>query len=46
MTTLAYRFAFVGETVFPLRVPFFLKACETSRFSTQLHSRVSTGVVT
>ena len=46
MTALTYRFAFVGETVFPVRVPFFLKACETSRFSTQLRPRVSTGVVT
>ena len=37
MTTLACRLAFAGETVFPLRTPFFLKAWGTSRFPTPFH---------
>jgi len=38
MTTLAYRLAFVGETMFPPRAPFFLRAWGTSRFPTPLHA--------
>ena len=37
MTTLTTRLAFVGETMFPPRAPFFLKAWGTSRFPTPLH---------
>ena len=36
MTTLA-PLAFVGETMFPPRAPFFLKTWGTSRFPTPLH---------
>jgi hypothetical protein len=38
MTTLAYGLAFVGETMFPPRAPFFLRAWGTSRFPTPLHA--------
>jgi hypothetical protein len=44
MTTLAYRLAFAGETMFPPRSPFFLRAWGTSRFPTPLHAHASTGV--
>jgi hypothetical protein len=30
--------AFVGETMFPPRAPFFLRAWGTSRFPTPLHA--------
>jgi hypothetical protein len=40
MTTLAIRLAFAGETVFPTRAPFFLRAWGTSRFPTPLPSDV------
>ncbi len=32
--------AFAGETMFPPRAPFFLKAWGTSRFPTPLHAHV------
>jgi hypothetical protein len=32
------RLAFAGETMFPPRTPFFLKAWGTSRFPTPLHA--------
>jgi hypothetical protein len=34
---LAFRLAFLGETMFPPRALFFLKAWGTSRFPTPLH---------
>jgi hypothetical protein len=36
MTNARLRLAFVGETMFPPRAPFFLKAWGTSRFPTPL----------
>jgi len=38
MTTAHLRFAVAGETMFPPRAPFFLKAWGTSRFPTPLHA--------
>ena len=36
--------AFVGETMFPPRAPFFSKAWGTSRFPTPLHCHVTVPV--
>jgi hypothetical protein len=38
MTNTRLRLAFVGETMFPPRAPFFLKTWGTSRFPTPLHT--------
>ncbi len=38
MSTTHLRFAVAGETMFPPRTPFFLKAWETSRFPPPLHT--------
>jgi hypothetical protein len=38
MTNARLWFAFVGETMFPPRAPFFSKAWGTSRFPTPLHA--------
>jgi hypothetical protein len=38
MTNSLLPLVFVGETVFPPRAPFFLKAWVTSRFPTPLHA--------
>ena len=40
------RLAFVGETMFPPRAPFFLKTWGTSRFPTPLPTHVATEVAT
>jgi hypothetical protein len=36
MSNARFQLAFVGETMFPPRTPFFLKARGTSRFPTPL----------
>jgi hypothetical protein len=38
MSTAHLRFAVAGETMFPSRTPFFLRAWGTSRFPTPLHA--------
>jgi hypothetical protein len=38
MSTARLQLAFVGETMFPPRTPFFLRAWGTSRFPTPLHT--------
>ena len=37
---------FAGETMFPPRAPFFLRAWGTSRFPTPLHAHVAEGLAT
>ena len=46
MSNARLRRAFAGETMFPLRAPFFLKAWGTSRFPAPLHAHVPTRVGT
>jgi hypothetical protein len=38
MSNARLRLAFAGETMFPPRAPFFLRAWGTSRFPTPLHA--------
>jgi hypothetical protein len=38
MSTARLRLAVAGETMFPPRAPFFLRAWGTSRFPTPLHA--------
>jgi hypothetical protein len=38
MSNARLRLAFVGETMFPPRTPFFLRAWGTFRFPTPLHA--------
>jgi hypothetical protein len=44
MTTARLRLAVAGETMFPPRAPFFLRAWGTSRFPTPLPAQESTEV--
>ncbi len=44
MSTARLRLAVVGETMFPPRTPFFLKARGTSRFPTPFHAHRPTEV--
>jgi hypothetical protein len=44
MTNARLRPAFAGETMFPPRAHFFLKASGTSRFPTPLHAHGPTKV--
>ena len=44
MSTARHQLAVAGETMFPPRAPFFLKARETSRFPAPLHTHRPTEV--
>ena len=44
MSNARLRLAFAGETMFPPRAPFFVRAWGTSRFPTPLHAHGPTEV--
>ena len=45
MSTARLRLAVAGETMFPPRAPFFMKAWGTSRLPTPLHAHRPAGVL-